>query len=251
LSLDPLAPFGAARADPSLAVIEGFHALKHALRFGADIVDAVTCDPDGLNRLAARLAPDIAAAIATLARPVVSTPMPGSVLAIARRPVVDLPALLSCGQAPVIFLERPTQLGNLGAVVRVAAAAGAAGVLTTGVHDPWHPHAIRGAAGLHFAVPVARIEALPPCDRPLIAIHPEGERLSVGRLPTDAILAFGTERDGLSSELLARARARVAIPMRPGVSSLNLATAVAVALYVGGGLLQPELPDRSRASGTS
>jgi TrmH family RNA methyltransferase len=250
LSGDPLASFRAARADPSLAVIEGFHALKHALRFGAEIVDAVTCDPDGLAGLAARLAPDVAVAIATLARPVVSTSMPGSVLAIARRPAVDLPKLMSRGEAPMVFLERPTQLGNLGAVVRVAAAAGAAGVLTTGVHDPWHPHAIRGSAGLHFAVPVARVDALAPCERPLIAVHPEGERLSVGKLPSDAILAFGTERDGLSSELLARASARVAIPMRPGVSSLNLATAVAVALYVGGGLLHSERPDRSRASGT-
>jgi hypothetical protein len=39
--------------------------------------------------------------------------------------------------------------------------------------------------------------------------------------------------------------------MRPGVSSLNLATAVAVALYVGGGLLHSERPHRSRASATS
>jgi TrmH family RNA methyltransferase len=46
-----------------------------------------------------------------------------------------------------------------------------------------------------------------------------------------AVLAFGTERDGLSDELLAQADARVALPMRPGVSSLNLATAVSAVLY--------------------
>ncbi len=45
------------------------------------------------------------------------------------------------------------------------------------------------------------------------------------------VLAFGTERGGLSPALLARADRRVRIPMRPGVSSLNLATAVAVVLY--------------------
>ena len=50
-------------------------------------------------------------------------------------------------------------------------------------------------------------------------------------LPDDAVLAFGSERHGLGAALLARADARVGIPMRPGVSSLNLATAVAVALY--------------------
>ena len=45
------------------------------------------------------------------------------------------------------------------------------------------------------------------------------------------MLAFGTERHGLTSELLARADARIAIPMEPGVSSLNLATSVAVTLF--------------------
>jgi TrmH family RNA methyltransferase len=113
--------------------------------------------------------------------------------------------------------------------VRVAAAAGAAGVISTGTADPWHPDALRGSAGLHFALPVGRSEG-PPADRPLIAVHPEGEPL--GPLPADATLAVGTERAGLSEALLARAEARVAIPMRPGVSSLNLATAAAVVLYM-------------------
>ena len=45
------------------------------------------------------------------------------------------------------------------------------------------------------------------------------------------MLAFGTERHGISAELLERADARVAIPMRAGVSSLNLATSVAVTLF--------------------
>ncbi len=45
------------------------------------------------------------------------------------------------------------------------------------------------------------------------------------------MLAFGTERQGLSPELLARADALLSIPMRPGVSSLNLATSVAAVLF--------------------
>jgi TrmH family RNA methyltransferase len=63
-----------------------------------------------------------------------------------------------------------------------------------------------------------------------VALDPAGEE--AGALPASATLAFGTERDGLSPGLLARADLRVRIPMRPGVSSLNLATAVAVALYM-------------------
>lgn len=234
MSGDPLASFSAARADPSLAVIEGFHALKHALRFGAEIIDAMTSDPEQLADLAARLAPDVAAPMSAIVRPVLLPALQGHVLAIARRPTVDLLALLEESNAsPLVFLERPTHLGNLGAVVRTAAAAGAAGVLTSGMHDPWHSQAIRGSAGLHFALPVARIDPLPPCPRPLIAIHPEGERLSSLGFPRGAVLAFGTERGGLSAELLRRAQHRIAIPMRAGVSSLNLAAAVAVVLYAG------------------
>jgi TrmH family RNA methyltransferase len=45
------------------------------------------------------------------------------------------------------------------------------------------------------------------------------------------VLAFGSERRGLSDELLATADVRASLPMRDGVSSLNLATAVAAALY--------------------
>ncbi len=50
-------------------------------------------------------------------------------------------------------------------------------------------------------------------------------------MPGDAVLAFGTERHGLTDALLARADLRVRIPMRAGVSSLNLATSVAAVLY--------------------
>jgi RNA methyltransferase, TrmH family len=149
------------------------------------------------------------------------------VVAVARRPAFSVARL---GPGRVVLLEDPRQLGNVGAVVRVAAAAGAAGVLTTGARDPWDPAALRGSAGLHFALPVSRVAALPE-GRPLVAFDPAGAPLAA--LPADALLAFGSERHGLSAELAARAELRVAIPMRAGVSSLNLATAVAVALYAG------------------
>jgi TrmH family RNA methyltransferase len=154
------------------------------------------------------------------------------VIAIARRPAVDLDAVLADGRAaPVVLLEDPRSMGNMGACVRVAAAADAAAVLTTGSNDPWHPEALRGAAGLHFALPVAALGELPDSDRPLVAIDPEGEAADLRELSPRAILAFGTERYGLSEALLARADERFAIPMRAGVSSLNLATAVAAVLF--------------------
>ncbi len=131
----------------------------------------------------------------------------------------------------MILLDRPNHLGNLGAVVRVAAAAGAAGVLVTGERDPWHPAAVRGSAGLHFALPVARLTGPLPAGRALVAIDPGGDPLWETDLPARAVLAFGGERRGLGAELLEAAARRIAIPMEPGVSSLNLATAAAVVLF--------------------
>ena len=232
--------FRAARRDPELALLEGFHALKHALRFGAEVTEAVASDPAELDRLAAELAPDLAGSLAERTVPVspellaqlVPHALRTGVVAIARRPTVDVAAVLAAERpAAVVLLEDPRTMGNMGACVRVAAAADAAAVLTTGSNDPWHPEALRGAAGLHFALPVARIDALPERNRPLIAIDPEGERLGEGELDPRSILAFGTERYGLSAALLERADARLAIPMREGVSSLNLATTVSAVLF--------------------
>jgi TrmH family RNA methyltransferase len=103
--------------------------------------------------------------------------------------------------------------------------------MTTGRQNPWHPDALRGSAGLHFALPVHRIREVRTGGRELVALDPVGDPLDVKDLPATAILAFGTERDGLSAELLARAHRRIALPMSPGVSSLNLATAAAATLY--------------------
>ncbi len=232
--------FRRARRDSELVVLEGFHALKHALRFGAELVEAVSADLDQVEDLAEELAPDLAGELRERVRPVAPevleelvprAPRTG-VVAIARQPRVDVAeALADSRLTTVVLLEEPRNMGNLGACVRVAAAADAAAVLTTGHNDPWHPDAVRGAAGLHFALPVAAIEELPGSDRPLIAIDPEGDPLRPSDLSARAILAFGAERHGLSPDLLIRADARLGIPMKPGVSSLNLATSVAVVLF--------------------
>lgn len=226
-------------------VLEGFHPLKHALRFRAAIEEVVAADPPRLEAMAARLAPDILAALRDLPLRIVDEAelarlaggrSHGSpdVVTYARRPEVDVGAVLDADDAPVVLLEEPTHLGNIGAVVRVAAAAGAAAVVTTGALDPWHAAALRGSAGLHFALAVARIglDDVLARGRTLVAADPDGDaRLSA--LPPRALLALGSERRGLSARLLERADVRVRIPMREGVSSLNLATAAAVLLYAG------------------
>jgi RNA methyltransferase, TrmH family len=243
--------FREARRDPSLAVLEGLHALKHALRFGADVLCVAITEPQRLRALAEALAPDVLRQISSEAHTVSPDEFktlapqapPTGVIAIASRPAIDVDALLADPRpAPIVLLEQPRDLGNVGACVRVGAAVEVAGLLSTGVHDPWDPAALRGSAGLHFALPVAHLAEAAldwasaaagqrESGRPLVAVDPEGQELSPERLPARALLAFGAERRGLSAELCSRADLRVRLPMREGVSSLNLATSVAALLY--------------------
>ncbi len=130
------------------------------------------------------------------------------------------------GPGHVVLLEDPRHLGNLGAVIRVAAAAGASGVMTTGRQDPWHPDAIRGSAGLHFALPVHHIQAVRTGDRELVALDPAGKPLASAEVPacrsTSSPSAPSVTDRG--DQLLAHCAAAVGVAppvMSAGVSSLN------------------------------
>ncbi|EGX58399.1 rRNA methylase [Streptomyces zinciresistens K42] len=230
-------------------LLDGFHALKHAVRFGAEVPVAVAVDRQAALALADELAPDVRDALDALLTEVpepvyaslVPRPHPTAVAALAVRPsrAARLEQLARTPRtAPVVVLDQPRNLGNAGAVIRLAAGFGATGVVTTGTLDPWHPTVVRGGAGLHFATAVERLgtDGLPP--GPLFALDPEGDDIRGVQLPDDALLAFGSERSGLSPELRSRADHLLALPMRPQVSSYNLATSVAMALYhwsLGGG----------------
>ncbi len=186
--------------------------------------------PDVRDTLDELLAEVPETAYATL----VPRPHPTAVAALAVRPsrAADLRALARTPRtAPVVVLDNPRNLGNAGAVIRLAAGFGATGVVTTGPLDPWHPTVVRGGAGLHFATAVERlgVDELPP--GPVFALDPEGDDIRGLKLPDDAVLAFGSERSGLSPELRSRADHLVSLPMRPQVSSYNLATSVAMTLF--------------------
>ncbi len=238
--VERFAAVAAARRDPSFAVLEGIHPIKHGLRFGATITRILSADPDAAEAVLAAVAPDLTGRldgrIERITQEEFSLLVPRSprcgAVALAARPGFTVDAVLNAsGSAPVVLLEDPRDLGNVGAVVRVAAAAGAAGVLVTGPTDPWHANAIRGSAGLHFALPVGRLDDVPISPRPLVCFDPAGDPLRVAAIPDGAVLAFGTERAGLSSAILDAADVCLRIPMNAGVSSLNLATAVSAVLY--------------------
>lgn len=176
-------------------LLDGFHALKHALRFGAVVPVAVTGDKAAALGLASELAPDVLAELDALLVEVpaqvfgdlVPRVHPTGVSALAVRPerAAQLAALARTPRsAPVVVLDNPRNLGNAGAVIRLAAGFGATGVVTTGTIDPWHPNVVRGAAGLHFATAVERlgVAELPP--GPVFALDPEGKDIRSSPCPT-------------------------------------------------------------------
>ena len=244
LAADALALLRRAQRDPAYVLLEGMHALKHAVRFGAHVEVVASPEPAELARLLARVAPDLdlpvtpgAVEPGTWRALTGGRALPSPCLAVARRPEVDVVAMLA-RPARLLVLEEPRHPGNTGAVVRVAAAASLAGVVVVGELDPWQPTVVRAAAGLHFAVDVLHLRDLTELDallagasRPLVALDPDGAPIDTVDVPTDAVVVIGTERHGLSAPLRARVALRVAIPMQDGVSSLNLATAAAVVAY--------------------
>jgi TrmH family RNA methyltransferase len=207
--------------------LEGFHAVKHALRFAPELVhDVRVRSVDAAAELCHRLAPDLRDLLLDRAR-VAPVAHHTGVEATGAVPAPDLSVLARRG-APLVLLDSPRSPGNAGAVVRVAAAAGASGVAVTGTLDPWHPTVLRGSAGLHYALPVLRTTAESVAG-PIVVLDADGDPDAA--LPPNAVLVVGSERGGVGAELRARADVVLALPMRAGVSSLNLATATAAALY--------------------
>ncbi|WP_228122448.1 TrmH family RNA methyltransferase [Saccharothrix syringae] len=218
-----------------MVVLEGFHAVKHALRFGAEVRSVLVLDRDAALGFARTHAPDLVGEFERRAEVVgagefverVGRSHPTGVAGFAERPAGGGEAR----RAPLVLLDNPRNLGNFGAVIRVAAGLGAGGVVSLGDVDPWHPNVLRGSAGLHFALPVRRLAGLDEVTGRVVAFDAGGVGLRGLEIPDDAVLAFGSERHGLSDAVRARADLVVSLPMRPKVSSYNLTTSVAMALY--------------------
>jgi tRNA G18 (ribose-2'-O)-methylase SpoU len=165
-------------------------------------------------------------------------------LAIGERPApADWRALVRDSQR-VVVLERIGNADNVGSVFRNAAAFGVDAVLLDGAStDPLYRKAIRTSMAAALTVPFARVEPWPDA---LTQLHATGLSV-VGLTPAaDAPpladvaatlrgsrigIALGHEADGLSPAALNACTHLARIPMAPGVDSLNVATAAAIALY--------------------
>jgi TrmH family RNA methyltransferase len=231
----------------SFVVIEGLQALKHALKFKAEITAIYCPSKIELIKLAQTICPEHILALEATAielgddfYKLSSSTIRTKVLAIAKKPVCSLSLIKNDTDQPksIIFLEDPRDLSNLGAAIRVAAAADCKALLTSGQANPWNFAAIRASAGLHFAIPIIKISSLQDLktlNLNIYAMSADGQVLNQdikkADLPKNSIFAFGTERTGISQDLKELSTATLALKMNPGVSSLNLATSVAATLY--------------------
>lgn len=161
------------------------------------------------------------------------TPSSTGVMALAAFP--DAPAARREGFC--LLLEGVQDPGNVGSILRTAAAAGVDQVwLTPGCADVWSPKVLRAGMGAHFRLPlierVSLEEVLPGFGGAIAATTLEdAQSLYAATLKGNLVLALGSEGGGVSDELLAQATLRLHIPMTDAVESLNVAAAAAVCLF--------------------
>lgn len=149
-------------------------------------------------------------------------------------PVTVLPDHIEEG---CLWLDRVQDPGNLGTLLRTAAAAGLkSAFLSLGCAAAWSPKVLRSGQGAHFAVQIhehADLRALHGRLRvPLAATTLErAQSLYRQDLRRPCAWLFGNEGQGVSPELLDVADWRVHIPQSTDVESLNVAAAAAVCLF--------------------
>ncbi len=136
-----------------------------------------------------------------------------------------------------LWLDRVQDPGNLGALLRTAAAAGLREAhLSIGCAAAWSPKALRGGQGAHFALDIHEHvdlrAALERLDIPLAATALDGGlELYALDLRAPCAWVFGNEGAGIDPALAAAADWRVRIPQSDAVESLNVAAAAAVCLF--------------------
>ena len=164
-------------------------------------------------------------------------------LAIVERPAARSVEEVIAGARTVVALEAVANADNVGGVFRNAAAfACDAVVLSPACCDPFYRKAIRTSMGAALRVPFAiasdwpaTIGRIREAGFAIAALTPRGPALALDAFararPPRLALVAGSEGVGLSGDVEATADVRVQIPISDAVDSLNVATAVAIALY--------------------
>ena len=239
------------------AVVEGLHAIKHALRFGATPQFILIENTEELNSLIQKLCPDIKLKLESFQdtikevgsdfQKITNSKIRTGVVGLFRKPAFSTsPSGEGWGEErptfSAVLIDKPKDLNNLGAIVRICAAAGIQTLITIGELNIWNSRAIRAGAGLQFALSCINLKEseIINLKAPLICFDERGQELNLSlkteiqkmnKEESGIVYVFGSERDGISAELKKSATKIVRLPMQDGVSSLNLATSVSATLY--------------------
>lgn len=139
--------------------------------------------------------------------------------------------------APAVFLEGVQDPGNVGTILRSAAAFGVkAAVLDRACADPWSPKVLRAGMGAHFSLQVHEVPSLEAelknyKGRILCAVASGGTNLAEADLAGPIGWLFGSEGSGVSAAARKMAAREVTIAMAPGTESVNVAAAAAICFY--------------------
>jgi TrmH family RNA methyltransferase len=189
----------------------------------------------------------------------------GVLLLVERPDLSDAHLTAGAGPRPLVLAAFGVQdPGNLGALIRLADAAGASSLLAAGGADPFGPKAVRGSAGSIFRLPVVRARTASQGVGILDDLRSKGVTIA-GAMPrggTDyrsadmsgpMALVLGGEGAGMPPEVEARLDRRLTIPMNPRVESINVAAAAAVLLFAaaGSGRDRLTIPPARRPPGSS
>lgn len=151
--------------------------------------------------------------------------------------VIDLPADTALQpDTACVVLDRVQDAGNVGSILRSAAAFGFRQVLAVkGSAALWSPKVLRAGMGAHFALHLVEGLGLPDLARldiPLIATSShQGQAVHTSTLPWPCAWAFGHEGQGLAPALAQQARVWCRIGQPGGEESLNVAAAAAICLH--------------------
>jgi TrmH family RNA methyltransferase len=235
VALKKLAQDPAAYRQQQAVWLEGDHLLRAALQRGmrpdtAVIADSAWADDD-LRALAlqcgrtVRLPDALLAAISGLASP----PPIGARLALPTAPAID-------PLAATVVLDRLQDAGNVGSILRSAAAFGLGQVLALkGTAGLWSPKVLRAGMGAHFGLRLVEglgVDDLAALQVPLLATSSHATRvLGSIPLPRPCAWVLGHEGQGVDGALLQRCTATLRIPQPGGEESLNVAAAAAVCFY--------------------
>jgi len=166
------------------------------------------------------------------------TDSPQGVLAVAEVPAPTLDALSLPPVARILVLDAVQDPGNVGTILRTAAALGAAATLALpGTVDLWNAKVVRSAMGAHFnhhtlsCTDEALDAFLVGRGIPLWGSDARGTALAAVPRPPQLALAVGNEGNGLTDRVRQRAERLVSLPIVSDVESLNVAVATGILLY--------------------